>query len=101
MYSAEKIWGNRFEVDISVGIPSHQEVKQLDDTIDYERLLAIVQTAFQQKVDLLETLVFHIEKDTLSAFPAICAFRCCIRKVNPPLGTRVNNSEICLEKKYL
>ncbi|HAD33977.1 MAG TPA: hypothetical protein DCF44_05700 [Chitinophagaceae bacterium] len=99
VFPEEKIWGTWFELNIQFGI-QRREVKTLNDTIDYARILEICKGIFQNPHPLSETLLFEMELALLNAFPDSKYLNISIRKKNPPLGGSIDSSMVRLEKKY-
>ena len=99
LYPEEKILGNRFVVNIKVGIDD-VIINSINDTIDYSVLLSIVQDFFKTPTPLLETLVYEIEKQILIECKGLKYLYLSIQKKNPPLQAVVKSSEVILEKRY-
>ena len=77
-----------------------REINSINDTIDYSRLLAIIQDHFKTPTPLLETLVYKIEQQILKECKALKYFYLSIQKQHPPLVAIVKSSEVILEKNY-
>ncbi len=75
-------------------------VDSMDQTLNYERLLQIIQEAFAVPRPLLEELVWDIEQQVAAEFPLLRYFFLSIKKMNPPLGADVECSEVSVEKHY-
>ncbi len=99
MYPEEKILGNTFIVNVKAGI-DYIRVTKLEQTIDYEIILNIVKEEFATAKPLLEELVYTIEQNVLIQYPSMKYFYLSIQKLNPPLGTEVESSEVSIERKY-
>jgi len=93
-FAEEQKLGNEFIVNVKVGVQ--------DETafIDYADLLNIVKENFSKRMDYLETLIAEIEKDIQQKIQPCNYLYISIQKKNPPLGARVESSEVILEKEY-
>ena len=94
MYTAEKLLGNTFIVNIKVGVEDEKTF------IDYCILKDEIINRFATPTDFLETLVLDIEKGILKRFEKIANLYISIQKKNPPLGISAKSSEVILEKQY-
>ncbi len=100
MYEAESILGNQFSVNIKVGLTEKYPLSSLENSVDYEILLAIVQNCFSVRKSLLEEIVEEIEQATKAQFPNIKYFFISIQKLNPPMSAEIYSSEVSLERDY-
>lgn len=87
-------------MNIKVGFENLNDVSCLQQTVNYQDLLGIASTHFNERKKLLEELVYGIEQDTVQRFPQIKYLLISIRKLNPPLGAEVESSEVSVEKHY-
>lgn len=86
LHPQEKITGNTFVVNLKVTTPAPAgAVIQINDTIDYSMLYAIVKDIMAVPVDLLETLVQKITAAILTGYPQVVAVEVQIEKLNPPI----------------
>jgi len=96
-YPEEQILGNEFFVDLSVSfVPKDRDQEDLSNTVNYERLYAIIQEVMQPKRQLLESAAHDILESTYREFPFISQASVSIRKPNPPFGGDVSNSMVTL-----
>ncbi|MBC7916050.1 MAG: dihydroneopterin aldolase [Pyrinomonadaceae bacterium] len=92
-YPEEQKVGNEFLVDIdTVMIVEENLSDELSDTVNYERLLALVALEMKTSRKLLETVAHLILKAVLIEFPQLETARVCIRKLNLPVKGEVKNS---------
>lgn len=98
-FAEEALWVNEFMYNVCVGIATLPG-PELEDTIDYADLLHLVKEANQKPRRLLEELLAELETRIHEAFPQICMLSVSIRKMNPPLGSAVECSEVKIEKTY-
>ena len=70
VYSAEKKIGNTFKVDLRIQLtPTTKTIDQLDQTIDYVQVYALIQKIMAVPTPLLETIVTNIADQILAAHP--------------------------------
>ena len=81
-------------------MPDQQDIKQLDQTIDYEKILHCIESHMKVPVDLLEEVASKIEKSVQQDFPEIQYLRLSIQKKYPILSSFVQASEVIIEKTY-
>lgn len=68
VYPAEKIIGNTFKVDVRIQMsPATKTIHQLEDTIDYVQVYALIQKIMAVPTPLLETIVANIADQILEA----------------------------------
>lgn len=88
VYPHERSSGNKFEVDILVDTEFSESAfrDDLEGTINYEDLYAIVKTEMEKPSKLLETVGHSIAEQTLIKFSEAHAVEVKISKFNPPIG---------------
>ena len=70
VYSAEKKIGNTFKVDLRIQLtPNTKTIDQLEQTIDYVQVYALIQKIMAVPTPLLETIVTNIADQILAAHP--------------------------------
>ena len=70
VYPAEKKIGNTFKVDVRIQMsPATKTIHQLEDTIDYVQVYALIQKIMAVPTPLLETIVANIADQILAAHP--------------------------------
>jgi dihydroneopterin aldolase len=70
VYPAEKKIGNTFKVDLRIQLtPTTKTIDQLEQTIDYVQVYALIQKIMAVPTPLLETIVSNIADQILSAHP--------------------------------
>jgi dihydroneopterin aldolase len=70
VYPAEKKIGNTFKVDLRIQLtPTTKTIDQLDQTIDYVQVYALIQKIMAVPTPLLETIVTNIADQILAAHP--------------------------------
>ena len=70
VYPAEKKIGNTFKVDVRIQMsPATKTIHQLEDTIDYVQVYALIQKIMAVPTPLLETIAANIADQILAAHP--------------------------------
>ncbi len=70
VYPAEKKIGNTFKVDLRIQLtPTTKAIDQLEQTIDYVQVYALIQKIMAVPTPLLETIVTNIADQILAAHP--------------------------------
>ena len=92
----EKQKGNTFLVDVSITVddPQGMPSDDIQDTLDYRCVCAIVQKEMQQPSDLLEHVAWRIKQALLQAFPQAIDVKVKVAKKNPPLDLPVAWAEV-------
>jgi dihydroneopterin aldolase len=86
LHPEERQKGNDFVVNMQVSyMPQSGIIDSLTDTIDYADLFTIINTAMQQPVDLLETLVQTIAHNVHQQFSYVKEVAVSVEKLNPPI----------------
>jgi 7,8-dihydroneopterin aldolase/epimerase/oxygenase len=102
-YPAERILGTEFVVDIQVKVPNANKAAAKDDialTLNYESVYQICQMEMQEPRNLIETVVTAIMERMKHQFEGMEALRVRVRKLNPPLGGRVDAAVIEMTEEY-
>lgn len=84
----ERLVGGNFVVDLRVGYPLAQAMTsdQVDDTLNYASLYALVEREMQQPSSLLEHVVGRIAQAIAKTFPQTLSIDLTLTKQNPPMG---------------
>lgn len=86
VYAEEGILGGDFIVNLEVKyLPSKEVITELEDTLNYEMLFAMVQERMKQPTALLEQIVMELTDDIFEKFPEVDFCRVHIEKRNPPI----------------
>lgn len=97
-YDEEQLIGNRFEVDVFVGIKNIKgDSENLEHTVDYEKLYAVVKKHMREPFKLIETPGLKILAELKHTFPKVWHSKVVIRKYHPPIGGVSNYAQIVLE----
>lgn len=98
-YDEERQKGNDFEVDLTFhqSLQKAAESDNLEDTLDYQKAYEAVKNVMEgPSVKLIEHLAFLIGQNILEHLDSNSKFDITVRKLNPPLPTEIDFSEVTL-----
>ena len=99
LYPEEKKLGNNYSVEIDIDFnPKQAIIDQLDQTIDYVFVYAIVKKWMEIPTPLLETLVGKIADDILSSQALANTVFVKITKLHLPISSFEGNVSVKIEK---
>jgi dihydroneopterin aldolase len=99
LYPEEKKLGNNYSVEIDIDFnPKQTIIDQLDQTIDYVHVYAIVKKWMEIPTPLLETLVGKIADDILSSQALANKVFVKITKLHLPISSFEGNVSVKIEK---
>ena len=99
LYPEEKKLGNNYAVEVDIDFnPKQAIIDQLDQTIDYVHVYAIVKKWMEIPTPLLETLVGKIADDILSSQPLANTVFVKITKLHLPISSFEGNVSVKIEK---
>jgi len=99
LYPEEKKLGNNYAVEIDIDFtPKQGVIDQLDQTIDYVHVYAIVKKWMEIPTPLLETLVGKIADDILSSQALANKVFVKITKLHFPIPSFEGNVSVKIEK---
>jgi len=99
LYPEEKKLGNNYSVEIDIDFtPKEGVIDQLDQTIDYVHVYAIVKKWMDIPTPLLETLVGKIADDILSSQALANKIFVKITKLHLPISSFEGNVSVKIEK---
>ena len=84
----ERRVGGDFLVTVRVGYPLERamETDNVDDTLDYSALYALVEREMTEPSKLLEHVAGRIVKAITTSFPEVTSVDLELTKLNPPMG---------------
>jgi dihydroneopterin aldolase len=92
VYDFERKEGNTFWVDIFMTQHYTDEaLGNLDDTVDYEKVFALIDEVMQQPEPLIETVAKKIIKSITKEFPKVEQLKVKIKKNKPPIKNATLN----------
>lgn len=100
-FAEEQTIGTDFRVDIAMDVDTSkaEQTDNLDDTIDYQIVYQLVKREMNIPSKLLEHVGRRIVDAVRTEFPSITCVRLKIRKLNPPLGGKMDSVSVTLESR--
>ncbi len=98
-FKEEKIIGTKFRLDLllTVDTTKAEHTDDLDDTVNYQSVYQVVKKEMETKSNLLEHVGRRILIKIKEHFPEVEHARLKIRKLNPPLGGKMDFVSLELE----
>ena len=98
-FKEEAIIGTKFRIDLFLKSDTRKaEVSdELSDTVNYQRVYAFIKEEMQTRSKLLEHVGRRILNRLKKEFPEVNAATVKIRKLNPPLGGKMDFVAVELE----
>ena len=95
-FPEETLVGTHFIVDCTLGVDTLLAAKtdDLSKTINYQEVYQLIAKEMEKPSSLLETVVYRILKKLLKNFPAIKKATVCVKKMNPPLGGKIESVSV-------
>ena len=98
-FEEERKVGTWFNVDLSIEVDTSkaEETDSLEDTVNYQAVYAVVKREMMISSNLLENVARRIINAIKKEFPAVSYAWVKIKKMNPPLGGKMNSVSVELE----
>jgi dihydroneopterin aldolase len=98
-FKEEQVIGTKFRVDLFLEANTSEAEKSddLEDTVNYLAVYQAVKQEMAVKSKLLEHVSRRILKRIKKDFPAVTKARIKMRKINPPLGGKIDFVSVELE----
>ena len=97
----ERVVGGHYRVDVELSLtPPLRALTEddIDDTVNYAAVYALIRQQMEQPVNLLEHLAHRITKGLYAQFPQIQAVKLSVTKVTPPSsGIACEGASFCLQ----
>ncbi len=100
VYEEERILGNNYEVNVSLDIAGDAPVNDLDQTVNYESVYAIIAERMKVPTALLETVAQDLAQLIQSACPGIRSVNVHIEKKFPPLTAFRGSVGVTYKKEF-
>ncbi|SHL99837.1 dihydroneopterin aldolase [Mucilaginibacter sp. OK098] len=99
-YPEEQKLGSKFIVDVDVNFTPLKDLKEdkIGNTVDYEKVYAIVEEQMRKTAKLIETVAQSIVDEIKVQFSFADSIRVSIKKMNPPLKGKVEYSNIVISE---
>lgn len=100
-FEAERVVGNKFQVDLRFKTDSSVAAisDDLNDTVNYQEVYNLVKSQMMVKSHLLEHVARRILDSLFQKFPEIKKARVKISKLNPPMNGEIEKVSVTLSKK--
>jgi len=91
-FKEEQVIGTKFRIDLFLEIDTSAAEKsdQLQDTVNYQSVFQLVKKEMETTSKILEHVGRRILDNIESEFPTVDHARIKIRKLNPPLGGKMD-----------
>jgi len=91
-FKEEQVIGTKFRIDLFLNVDTNVAEKsdKLEDTVNYQAVYQLVKEEMESKSNLLEHVGRRILESIREAFPQIEGAKIKIRKLNPPLGGKMD-----------
>lgn len=93
--------GGRYEVDVAVtlDVAAAAETDDLTQTVDYERVYALVRGVVTGNSSyLIERVAWRIAGAVREAYPDVAGVAVTVRKANPPVGGPCDCAEVTVHR---
>ncbi len=99
-YKEEQVVGNQFLVDLSLETNCDKPMKtdNLNDALNYLKVFELVKAEIAIKSNLLENVAGRILDTLYKNFDQIEKATIKVRKMNPPLGGRIESVSVTLSR---
>jgi dihydroneopterin aldolase len=98
-FKEEQVIGTKFRCDVflEVDTTKAEQTDNLTDTVNYQEVFRVVKAEMGIRSHLLEHVGRRIVRRIQEEFPAVQKVRLKIRKLNPPLGGKMDFVSLELE----
>ena len=98
-FKEEQKVGNKFIVDLTIVTDIRQAAKtdNLEDALDYTQVYNVISETMKQKCYLIETVLMNIVRNLFAKFYQIQHLEISLKKLNPPLGGKVESVGVVWE----
>lgn len=98
-FKEEQVIGTKFSIDLfmKVDTAKAEQSDRLEDTVNYQAVYQVVKQEMDSKSHLLEHVGRRVLESIRVAFPQIESAKIKIRKLNPPLGGKMDFVSLELE----
>lgn len=91
-FKEEQVIGTKFSIDLFLNVDTSTAEKsdKLEDTVNYQAVYLLVKKEMESKSNLLENVGRRILECMQETFPEVEQAKLKIRKLNPPLGGKMD-----------
>lgn len=86
IYEEERVVPNRFVVQVEIGLATEDQIVQLEQSVNYVSVYALIRQYFEKPVALLETLAYDTAHAIKRQYEFIQSIRISIEKCHPPVA---------------
>lgn len=99
-FSEEQIIGNKFIVSIEMEVDTRiaEDSDKLDHTVNYQKVYDCIKVEMDKKSKLIENIAKRIIASVYKNFKEVTKIRIKLSKINPPIGGKVENVSVTLER---
>ena len=100
-FKEEQVIGTKFRIDLFLRTDTSKAeiTDHLDDTVNYQMVYKVIGEEMKTRSKLLEHVGRRILNRLLNEFPSIEYVKIKIRKLNPPLGGKIDFVAVELESE--
>nr|WP_199156324.1 dihydroneopterin aldolase [Pedobacter sp. ASV2] len=95
-YPEEQLTGNHFIVDLETEFSPLGFTDELNQTVNYEDLNAIILSEMKNTQKLLETVLHNMISKVVELYPFVEVVNVSIKKLNPPMPGQIGHSFVKL-----
>lgn len=100
VHDEEKILGNNYEVNIELSFDSAEQIKKLDQTINYASVYEIIKKRMSVPTPLLETLAQDLAQEIHLFDKRIRSVSVAVEKKNPPISNMEGSVGVTYMKDF-
>ena len=100
LYAEEQKSGSDYDFNLSVSWEEDQLITELDQTVNYARLHALVKEEMKNPRRLLETLLMEIAEKIHIEFPHVQDINMSVAKLNPPIVNFIGSTSVTYRKQF-
>jgi 7,8-dihydroneopterin aldolase/epimerase/oxygenase len=98
-YPEEQIKGNTFSVDVKViSELDPADVNDLEKTVNYELIFALVEKEMQRTTPLIETVAARILDELFIQFKQVQRAEVAVSKFNPPIKGKCERARVLIKR---
>ena len=99
-FKEEQIIGNKFIVNLEMEVDTRkaEDSDNLEDTVNYQKVYNVIREEMQLKSKLVENIAKRIISSIYKHFSEVTRVKIKISKINPPIGGKVENVSVTIEK---
>jgi dihydroneopterin aldolase len=100
VYDEERILGNEFEVNVSIGFDADEQIISLEQTVNYASVYKIVKQRMAIPTPLLETLAQELTHEIHDFDNRIKSISVSVKKKDPPISNMEGSVAVHYKKVF-